>query len=90
MKTFVFTYFNYCPLSWMYCSRKSNKLINNIRERALQIAYNDFSSNFEQLLLKNHTVTHHARNLKQSATEIYKNIHHEISSFMNEIFIISE
>ena len=69
MKTFVLTFFNHCPLVWMYCSRK-NKLINNIHDRALRIAYNDFSSNFEQLLLKDNTVTNHTRNLKQLATEI--------------------
>ena len=59
-------------------------------ERALRIAYNDFSSNFEQLLLKDNTVTTHTRNLKQLATEIYKTIHHENPSFMEEIFIINE
>ena len=90
MKTFVLTFFNYCPLVWMYCSRKNNKLINTIHERALRIAYNDFSSNFEQLLLKDNTVTNHTRNLKQLATEIYKTIHHENPSFMEEIFRINE
>ena len=90
MKTFVLTFFNYCPLVWMYCSRKNNKLINNIHERALRIAYNDFSSNFEQLLLKDNTVTNHTRNLKQLATEIYKTIHHENPRFMEEIFSINE
>ena len=88
MKTFVLTFFNYCPLVWMYCSRKNNKLINNIHERALRIAYNDFSSNFEQLLLKDNTVTNHTRNLKQLATDIYRTIHHENPSFMEEIFRI--
>ena len=90
MKTFVLTFFNYCLLVWMYCSRKNNKLINTIHERALRIAYNDFSSNFEQLLLKDNTVTNHTRNLKQLATEIYKTIHHENPSFMEEIFRINE
>ena len=90
MKTFVLTFFNYCPLVWMYCSRKNNKLINTIHEIALRIAYNDFSSNFEQLLLKDNAVTNHTRNLKQLATEIYRTVHHENPSFMEEIFRINE
>ena len=51
---------------------------------------NDFQSNFEQLLLKDNTVTNHTRNLKQLATEIYKNNHHENPNFMEEIFRINE
>ena len=90
MKTFVITFFNYCPLVWMYCSRKNNKRINNIHERALRIAYNDFSSSFEQLLLKDNTVNIHTKNLQQLATEIYKTIHHENPNFMDEIFNMNE
>ena len=51
MKTFVLTFFNYCSLVLIYGSRK-NKLIYNIHERTLRIAFNDFSSSFEQLMLK--------------------------------------
>ena len=49
MKTFILSHFNYCPLLWMYCSRKSRKLIENIHERALRVAYNDFESSFENI-----------------------------------------
>ena len=35
-----------------YCQRKSNNLINRIHERALRIAYNEYDSNFNQLLEK--------------------------------------
>ena len=90
MKTFVITFFNYCPLVWMYCSRKNNKRINSIHERALRIAYNDFSSSFEQLLLKDNTVNIHTKNLQQLATEIYKTIHHENPNFMDEMFNMNE
>ena len=89
MKTFVLTFFNYCSLVWMYCSRKNNKLISNVHERALRIAYNDLSSSFEQLLLKDNTVTIHTRISKQLAAEIYKTIHHENPSFMEDIFSIT-
>ena len=42
MKSFVISQFNYCPIIWMYCQRKSNNLINRIHERALRIAYKDY------------------------------------------------
>ena len=44
--------FSYCPLVWMFCSRQSNDLINNIQQRALRATFDDRTSNFPQLLEK--------------------------------------
>ena len=44
--------FNYCPLVWMFCSRKSNNLINKVQERALRLITNDYQSSFNILLDK--------------------------------------
>ena len=52
MKTFVESQFSYCPLLWMFCSRKMNRKMNHIHERALRLVYNDYSSTFEELLKK--------------------------------------
>ena len=35
---------------WMFCSRKSNNLINKIHERPLRIVTSDKNRNFEDLL----------------------------------------
>ena len=86
MKSFVISQFNYCPIVWMYCQRKSNNLINKIHERALRIAYNDYESNFNQLLDKNNSVTIHHRNIQALATEIYKTLNNLNPIFMREIF----
>ena len=86
MKSFVISQFNYCPIVWMYCQRKSNNLINRIHERALLIAYNDYKSNFNQLLDKNNSVTIHHRNIQALATEIYKTLNNLNPIFMREIF----
>ena len=72
MKTFILSYFNYCPLISMLCSRKSNSRINRIHERAMRIAHDDYESTFEQLLIKNKTITFHKKNLQYLAIEIYK------------------
>ena len=57
MNAFITSQFNYCPIIWMFCQRKSNNLIKWIHERALRIAYNDYTSNFESLLRKDDSVT---------------------------------
>ena len=86
MKSFVISQFNYCPIIWMYCQRKSNNLINRIHERALRIAYNDYVSNFSQLLENDDSVTIHHRNIQALATEIYKTLKDINPDFMKEVF----
>ena len=33
--------FSYCPLVWMFCSRRSNSLVSNVHEINFRIASND-------------------------------------------------
>ncbi len=42
MKAFVSSQFQYCPLVWMFHSRKVNHKIKRIQERALRIVYKDY------------------------------------------------
>ena len=86
MKSFVTSQFNYCPILWMYCHRKSNNLINRIHERSLRLAYNDYISSFDTLLEKDNSVTIHQRNIQLLLLEIYKTLNGLNPSFMTEIF----
>ena len=43
MKAFIESQFSYCPLIWMFHSRKLNNKINRIHERALRAAYGDYT-----------------------------------------------
>ena len=72
IKTFFESQFSYCPLLWMFCGRSLDRHINRLSERALRIAYVDYESSFEELLLKDDSVTIHQRNLKVLAVEMYK------------------
>ena len=72
MKSFITSQFGYRPLVWMFHSRGSNDRINKIHERVLRSVYNDFSSTFEELLIKDKSVSIHHRNLQILATEIFK------------------
>ena len=72
MKSFIESQFNYCPLVWMFCGRMANTRINNIHERALRLVYNDEESSFEELLIKDNSVTIHQRNIRLLAVEVFK------------------
>ena len=41
MNAFIFSQREYCPLVWMFHSRKLNSHISNIHERALRIVFRD-------------------------------------------------
>ena len=86
MKSFITSQFGYCPLSWMFHSRRLNNKINSIHERALRITYGDNVSSFQELLEKDNSVSIHHRNIQVLATEMYK-ISKNLSPFIvTEIF----
>ena len=50
MNPFVICLFSYCPVVWMFQSRKLNVRINRLHERALRVVYKDFDLSFKDLL----------------------------------------
>ena len=68
----VKSYFNYCPLVWMFCSRTSNNMINKEPAQALRVVLNDYASGFKTLLQRNSDVCNHQRNIKILLIEILK------------------
>ena len=72
MNTFLNSQFGYCPLLWMFHSRKLNECINRIQEKALRLVYKDKTSTYQELLRLDNSVTIHLRYLQILATEIFK------------------
>ena len=72
MNAFILSQFGYCPLVWMFHSRKLNNRINTLHKRALRILYQDSKSSFEDLLSKDGSFTIHERNIKTLAIELYE------------------
>ena len=56
----------------MFCSRKSNNLINKIHESSLRIVTSDKNSCYEDLLNLNNQITVYQRNLQVLMTEVFK------------------
>ena len=87
MKAFLTSNFGYCPLVWMFHSRKLNSRINKLHERALRMVYQDYVSSFTELLEKDKSTTIHNRNIQLPATELFKVKNVLSPAFMNEIFV---
>ena len=88
MKAFIESQFNYCPLVWMFHSRKLHNKINKIHERSLRIVYNDDSSSFEELLSKDNSVSIHHRNIQSLPIEMYKSKNNLSPQIGQDIFQI--
>ena len=78
MNSFFNAQFNYCPLIWMLHSRSNNNKIKHLHERCLRLIYNDKQSSYEELLIKDGTVSIHHRSIQTLATEMFK-LKNEIS-----------
>ena len=72
MKAFIESQFNYCPLVWMFHSKKLQSRLDRLHERALRVAYKDDHSCFEELLKKDDSFNLHDRNLQKLAVLMYQ------------------
>ena len=90
MKVFIESQFSYCPLIWMFCSRKMNTKINYIHERALRLVYDDYNTSFEGLLKRDNSVSIHHRNIQKVAIEMYKVINNLCPEFIQSLFYQKE
>ena len=84
------SHFSYCPLIWMFSSRRSNNLINRIHERSLRTVYNDTSSTFQELLQRNRSVTIHHKNIQTLTTEVFKVVNNICPPIMKTFFDFRE
>ena len=72
LNSFITSHFSYCPVVWMFHTRKLNETINHILEKALRIVYKDFDSSFQELLIEGNSLNIYDRNLQKLMTEIFK------------------
>ena len=86
LNAFITSQFSYAPVVWMFHNRKLNNHINRIHERALRIAYQDHSSTFNELLVKDSSFKIHDRNLQKLLIEIFKVKMKLVPEIMNEVF----
>ena len=90
MKAFFTPQFSYCPLIWMFHSRKLNNKINKLHKRCLRTVYSDNTSSFEKLLETENSVSVQHRNIQVFATELYKIVNGLSPEIMKGVFPFNE
>ena len=89
-KAFVDSQFKYCPIFWMFHSRRTNNKINRLHERALRIVYDNDVSTFDQLLAMDKSFCIHHQNIQRLLIEIYKALHDISGNSLKELFVKRE
>ena len=84
------SHFSYCPLIWMFSSRRSNNLINRIHERSLTTVYDDTSSTFQELLQRNRSISIHHQNIQTLAMEVFKVVNKICPPIMKTFLILGK
>ena len=74
----------------MYCNRSLNTKIDRLHERCLRIVYNDKKSSFNELQVKDGSVSVHHQNLQKLAVELFKVSGGLSPEIVNELFQFRE
>ena len=82
-KAFIISQFS-CPLVWVFHNRNTENRVNKIHGRALKLVYDyNHEVRFDELLIKDKSVSIHQGNLQFLATEIVK-VKNEVSAGVTE------
>ena len=89
-KVFVESQFKCCPIVRMFHSRRTNKKLNRLHERALRTGYDDDVSTFGQLIAMDKSFGIHHQNIQKLLTEIYKALHNNLENSLKKAFVRRE
>ena len=73
-KTFVLSYFNFCPLVWHHCGNGDMHNIERMQERVLRFMCNEYTTDYSELLKIQGESTMYIKRLRLIAQEVYKSI----------------
>ena len=88
MKTFVESQYGYCPLIWVFHSRRLDNKINRVHQSAIRITCKDKSSTFQKLLEEDNSASIHHKNVQILTMEIHKVFHGLSPSILNDVFVL--
>ena len=83
--TFIMSNFSYCPLVWHFCNEQNCRKIEKIQERALRFIYDDYSSNYNQLLVKSNLPSLKTRRMRTMALEVFKIVNKQSPLFLQDL-----
>ena len=83
---YVLSAFGYCPVIWMFCGKSFNEGIERVQRLALRATYNDYSSNYNDLLNKGNHLRIYEINKRKLLVEVYKCLNSINPIFLANLF----
>ena len=74
-KSFISSYFSYCPVSWISCGKRNSDKLEKLHERILCFIFSDYTSPYRELLKHGHFLSLSASRIRYLAIEMYKCVH---------------
>ena len=84
--SYVLSAFGYCPVIWMFCGKSFNEGIERVQRLALRATYNDYTSNYNDLLNKGNHLRIHEINKRKLLVELYKCLNSINPIFLANLF----
>ena len=85
VKTFVLSQFNYCPLVWHFCKPGNTHKMEKIQERALRFIFDDYCTEYKDLLSIHGESTLYLKRVRTMAHEVYKAINGNSPKYSKEL-----
>ena len=83
VNSFIYANYNYCPVVWHFCSKKSMSKLERIQYRVLQFLHNYSDSDYNTLLKKSDKCSMEVRRLRTMVLEIFKSLNENLSFMKN-------
>ena len=87
MLSFIKSQFSFYQVIWTFSSRTS---INNIQEKCLRLATNDYESNFNEILESSHELSLHKTHINYLMIEVYKYLRGLYPELIADIFTLKK
>ena len=84
-RSFVLSQFNYCPLVWHFCGTSSIHKLERIQERTLRFVFNDYVTEYNQLLELNGESTLYLKRVRIMAQQVYKAINNQSPKYVRDL-----
>ena len=85
--SFILSNFNYCPVTWHYCSEKILLKWKRFKKKLSGLFCNDYNSSYENLLEKSKLPSLKIRRIITIAVETFKIIHKNSPSYLHDFNI---
>ena len=87
---FILSHFNYCCIVWHHCDASSAIKVEKIQKRALRVILNDYTSSYEELLVKSGQPLLFISRLRAIVLETYKSVNRLNPSFLHDLFLVNQ